>query len=430
MATPNTPERRGALVRKGAVAAIDQAVLSGAGFATAVLLAWSCAKVEFGLYAFVLMLQLLAAGLAGSFVTRPLTVLGPSMTPRAFRGFVASAAVWQVVAGAASAVLLLAIAGASASVDAWHVASGALAWSAAAVVTWQGREFIRQVLFTQQRPGAVLANDVLNVAGTLALLVVLARAGGLDAAAVFRCNAMVGAVTLAFGLWQIRGAFDFGAIDLAATARRNVAYGRWAAVITVAGFATTQLPVLVFPAFTGLVGLAAIEAARHVLAPVAILRTASGNLLMPRAASVFADRGRDGLHAFVTRALGLVGVLSAVYGVVAAVLPESMLWLLYGDKFAGAGAYVCLWVFVQLVSHASFSASVGLEAMRRPDVVGRVAVGAALAFLALLGACVPLFGAHGVLVAWGVTELGRAVVLVSRYSREGVERRPVVGWGT
>lgn len=424
------PAPRSALVRKGAVAAVDQAILSAAGFATAVLLACSCAKAEFGLYAFVLMLQLLAAGLAGSFVTRPLTVLGSSMTPRAFRGYVASASVWQLVVGAASAALLLVAAAVSASVDSWRIASGALAWSAATTVTWQGREFVRQVLFAEQRASAVLVNDALNAAGTLGALVVLATSGGLDAAAVFQCSAAVGAATLAIGLVQIRRAFDFRALDLRAAGRRNVAYGRWAAVITVAGFATTQLPVLVFPAFTGLVGLAAIEAARHVLAPVTILRTASGNLLMPRAARVFADRGRDSLHAFVTRTLGLVGALSVAYAAVAAAAPEWMLSLLYGDRFAGAGAYVLLWVFVQLVSHGSFTASVGLEAMRRPDVVGRVAVASAIAFLALLGACVPLFGAHGVLVAWGVTELGRALVLVSRYAREGIEGRPVVGWGT
>lgn len=417
------------MVRRSVLSVADQAVLSIGGFTTAIVVAIYCSKEAFALYALLQCVILLLSGLVGSAVTQPMNVLGAPMSARRFRDYAATLGVIQGVAGGLSSACLAVAAVVMGAAGVGATVTDAVWMTAGTAFFVQAREFTRQIMFTRLCPGRALVNDVTYTAGVLALALTFGP-GGASAATALSWIAIMAAVCMVLGAIQTAPFWTRGAVQLRRVWTDNLAYGRWAAATTLTSFALTYLPLFVLPLFGGIDGVATIEVGRHLLAPLVSFRVAMANVIIPRAAMLHANEGRERMNAFLMRLATLIACGFAVYCIALIARPDVALDLLYRGKYAGAEPMVRMWACITLLSMASFVPVVGFNVMRRPDLLFRVSLVAAITNVALTFGLVPVMGAFGVLFARAGGEATQAVGGALLYTRADVDKKPVVRFGT
>jgi len=416
----------GATARKGLVSIVDQAFLSGPTFVTSILLAKFCTEQEFGSYVVAFGVYVFLHRTQTSLVSNPLTVLGSSKSKVEFGKYVSSLFLLQTllcligvaVTGGTAAMVLTALEA--------PVIGSALLGLTAAVPFLETREFIRRVLFVRLEPGRVLMNDVLYGAAVLAMLFLLKRSDALHAWAVFLGIGAVSALCCVVGLWQIRLHLGNPSGRLRSTLDEQWRFGRWLLVETVASYAFMEVPILLVGVWVGASGAARLGASRYVLAPLQVALFGIANVAGPKAAAVYHQQGRESLNRFLWRvSFASVGIF-AVYCLAAAMVPEWPLRLLYGNKYAGELLHVRLWAAIYMLMALRQITTLGLSAMRRPDII--VTASIAPAVLAVL-ACAATMGVWqdiGALAARLGAELLCFVIACALLVRGNVERSPVV----
>jgi len=416
--------------RLGALALADQAVFSGTGFAVAFLLAVFCAKAEYGAYVIPFYALTLSSAVLSSFVLRPMVVLGAPEPLAAFRRYATALLIVQAGLGLALALALglVVVVLSMAAVESRVVATfGALA---GAIVFVLGREFVRQVLFTRLRPGAVLLNDSLHGAALIAAVLWLRTQGWLEAPIIFRTMALVAGGALGLGVIQVRAYLTRRPQSLGETIRRNWAFGKWSVANALSSAGMGQAFMFIVAAFAGPVAVASLEVSRLLVAPLNVVRTAVTNVAVPRASRLFSREGRGGMHPFIRRATAVLTAIFLVYCAVLLVSPGTLLHLVYGDKYPGTELTVRLWAVVFLGMALRTLPGIGLSAMRRPDLLFKTSVLAAVATLGAAWVLVPAVGVTGGMMAAILGELLCLGAAMYVYHRPGVDRKPVVEFGT
>ncbi|MHC5055097.1 MAG: lipopolysaccharide biosynthesis protein [Planctomycetota bacterium] len=397
----------GPTARKGGWAVADQALVSGTRFVTAVMLARYTDPAEFGAFVLAAAALLSVNGLQAALVTGPMTVIGAPKEEDEFRRYVATLALAQLLGGAVLAALAFAAVGVMMLVPAAAGLRGAFGGMAAAVFFVQAQEFFRRVLFTRLLPSRVLVNDglycAMQLGGVFALWRLDASAGGavgwLSGRNVFLCVAGSAFLAGLLGLWQVRGFLSRNLEGARAFMRENWRFGRWALGARLGGGLTTMGVRLIVAAFGGLVGAAVYEAPRLLLAPLQILTTGAGCVIVPRASQKHADGDGKALTAFMSSTALVVGSLFVGYAAIVAVAPEFWLQLLYGSEYKGAGGVLLSWVAVYVVLGLGLLPRAFLAATRRPRIAAMLVL---VEGVLCLGSCLPIvsrWGVQGVLLA-------------------------------
>ena len=201
---------RGPTARKGVLAVADQALVSGANFATGFLMARFCTKEEFGGYVLAFSVMLFLNGLQAALITGPMMVLGAAREGDDFRRYVTALGAAQLATGAALTGIAFAAVGVMFLLPSAEGLRGAFLGMAAALFFVQTQEFVRRVLFTRLEPARAFVNDCvfrgMQLAAVAALFLLSRRGEGgwLSGRNVFlavACSALTGS---AVGLWQVR----------------------------------------------------------------------------------------------------------------------------------------------------------------------------------------------------------------------------------
>jgi len=293
-----------------------------------------------------------------------------------------------------------------------------------------GREFVRQVLFTRLRPGAVLLNDGLYGVGLIAAILSLRARGWLEAPTIFQAMAGVAGGALALGVIQIREYLTRRPQPLGKTIRRNWAFGKWSVANALSSAGMGQAFMFIVAAFAGPVAVASLEVSRLLVAPLNIVRTAITNVAIPKASRLFSREGRGGMNPFIRRAAAVLIVIFLVYCAFLLVSPGTVLHLVYGDRYSGIELTIRLWAVVFLGMALRTLPGIGLSAMRRPDLLFKTSVLAAVATIGAAWGLVPTLGVTGGMIAAILGELLCLGAATYVYRRPGVDQKPVVGFGT
>ena len=352
-----------AVARGGALAVLDQAVVSGTNFLTVVLVGRACGQEELGYYSLGVTILVLLASIQESLVTAPYTVFRERLRGWRRDQYAGRVLVQQSILALAAAAGIAAIAAAFGGVH------GEMAWVVAAVVPpVLLRDFCRRLGFVHGRIGGALALDLAVAAIQLGTLAWLANLGQLTASVTFAVVGIVcGAVAIAC-MFLSRSDFHLQRRRVGREVGRHWEFGRWVAagqMVGVAhGYAVHWLLVLMIgPSATG--AFAACLAIALLSNPFYL---GMGNLLGPWTARARADGGKAAVRRVVTQsALFLVAVMGAFCAFVA-VFGSSLMEVLYGDGFSGHGFALTALAAAFAVTSAGMAADHGLRALSRPRV--------------------------------------------------------------
>ena len=354
-------EKVGRVLQRSAWGLGDQALISAANFATMLVLARELAPAAFGSFVLAYTAVLFVNGLQTALVTQPHNVLGQSADGYAYRIYTTSTALGQLAFTGASAVLA-AVAALGASLAGSGV-TPLLVAVGPVVVAWQLQEFVRRVLYTEQRLGGAFAIDVVSYGGQVAALVGLATADALTAPVALYTVAATSSVSLFLGAWMTRRSFA-PAADRTALAE-NWSFGKWLGGAIGASWLTAQLYVYLAALLLGAPAAGALRAAQILLGPLNAFYVFLFTLLPIRFS---AARDRDGdpaVDSALKRWYAATSPVALAYCVLAAIFAEPLLALLYNDRYASYANVVVLFAVYYVVQHLVYVVTSALIAKRR-----------------------------------------------------------------
>src|SRR5687768_15710441 len=158
-------------LRKNSFAFADQVLISGTNFVTGVLTARALDQGEFGVFSVIYAGLLFANIIQSTLITQAHNVLGATRAGDDYRRYTSSTAAAQLLVAAVLALLVLPLV----------IIAFARGWSSApmllaiipAIVFWQLQEFVRRVLYTEQRYARAFCNDLIGYGGQTLLLIAL-----------------------------------------------------------------------------------------------------------------------------------------------------------------------------------------------------------------------------------------------------------------
>jgi O-antigen/teichoic acid export membrane protein len=398
---------------------VDQAVVSLASFAAALVVGRFGGSEQLGIFSVALSLFWLLAGVANALVWTPFTSRAPHLSSPRSRYYAGSSLIHLAVFGGVVAVLLLAV-GAISWTEAewlWPMCAALTPFTLLVLL----REHLRRYLFAHLSTRSLLGIDVPIALGQLFVLAALVVWGRVSFATALWAMA---APNLWCFVWIVRHRerFRFERRRALLDWSYNFAFGRWLLVVSVAwllGEASFQWLVGWFHGERVLGQLSAPW--RTVMFVNPIMLTVQ-NLLRSQLSNRTAEAGPEALRGETLRATGRValgfGALLFVIGVRGGGLVE----LLFGSEFAGLGPVVvslCVGVFFHVLTFPVEAALAAIQA-------GRALLAASLVRLALiLTTGVPLiihFGPLGVGIALSIASCGAGAVAWWHFTR----RRPDV----
>jgi O-antigen/teichoic acid export membrane protein len=352
-------------VGRSALSIVDQAVVSGTSFITAVIVGRTTAPAELGQYYLVLTVLMVLVGLQEAMVAAPYMVLGAKRRGRDLAEFTGSMWVQHFVltlVGTAAAVL---IAWSISRTSVQGLSSGLwLLVAVGPIILF--REGIRRLAFARLRVRTALAIDIGVCLMQLSALAALSYFGWMSVPLVFAV--MGGASLVACICWLLSGPGRPLVVRnrLYTDWMQCWAFSRWTML---SFFAVDTIPYMM----PWIIGFAAGEAATGIFGGCAtllgvtnILVHGVGNFMRPHAAHAFAA---GGVHALRRVLLVTGSVFVAVFGVLSLLFLMTGDWLavfVFGTEFEGTAQLLLLLSLNVLVGSTGFVAGSGLWAIGQP----------------------------------------------------------------
>jgi O-antigen/teichoic acid export membrane protein len=270
----------------------DQAVGSLGSFVTMLLVARILGPAEFGGFALALSVLYFLNTLQVGLITRPHNVIGVTKEGEAYRRYTTSTALAQILFTVSGALLV-----GAAAIGAGFIHAGAATLLVAlvpAIVTWQLQEFVRRVFYTEDRLADAFANDLINYAAQIALVLALADLGLLTGATALAAIAASSALALVLGAFKLRSSIVV-ALEPGAQ-RENWRFGKWVGAAEAAHWASTTVYLYIAAALLGTAAAGAIRAAQVLMGPLRIVLMFLHSFLPIRFARWRARGGRDAVH--------------------------------------------------------------------------------------------------------------------------------------
>jgi len=353
-------------LRNGIWGLADQALISVTNLVTMVLLARVLGPEGFGAFALAYTGLLFANSLQGALVVQPHNVLGASRDGDSYVRYTTSTAIGQLafLGGAALLTLVAAI-----TVH-WLGRDAVLLFALVpAIIAWQLQEFIRRVLYTEERLSAAFINDLVSYGGQAVAIVTLWRFERLTGPMALLVLAATSALASAGGIWQVRGslgrAFDVGEL------RQNWHHGKWLAGGQIGYWLSTQAYTFLAAAMLGATAAGALKASQILMGPLTVLLASIGSVAPTRLTRVFNQHGHAGLREQV-RTMYLVMIpLTGSYCLIVTLAAEPLLRLLYGAQYDGYANVTRLIAAYYLVSSGALivSAALRVNGLTRPIFV-------------------------------------------------------------
>ena len=416
------PTKRFAFLRKNSFAFADQVLISGTNFVTGVLTARALDQSEFGAYSVIYAGLLFANIIQSTLITQAHNVLGANRTGEDYRRYTSSTAAAQL--GIVTILSLLVL-----PLTIWALAHG---WPTApmlvavipAIVFWQLQEFVRRVLYTEQRYARAFGNDLIGYGGQTLILIALfasykLRGTPFTGAMALYSIAVACAVAAIVGAVQLRrdliARFDFKYL------RENWNFGAWLAGGELMGWCSSlHMQVWWAALILGTAASANLRAAMILFGPARVISFFLSTVLPTKFAKALGAGGPDALHAklkFVY--LGLVPTVGA-YCVLLAVFPRQVLWLIYGDRYVADGSAVAVLVLYSLAAFLNYMQLVVAAALTASRQTHYIFIGSLAGCIVALGMSpllISKFGSNGGIMSMITTTLVVGTLFTIAYVR-------------
>ncbi len=373
---------------------------------------------DFGAFTLVFSLVLLANALPSNLVTQPHNVFGAPLRESAYSEYTSSTALSQVFLTTALGGLL-AVAGLVALFLGFGFSSLLFA-AIPALAAGQLQEFTRRVLYTEDRLGAVLVNDLIGNVGRVPVLVFVAFHESLTPTLGFHAMAAASTFGTVVGILQIRRSLAWRvAVPLI---RRNIAFGKWLLGSELTALVAGQLYVYIVAAFVGPAGAGVLKAAQLLVSPLNIPQFYLFSVLPGRFARAYDHGGLKALLDRVRDALISTMPLVTAFCIALALLAKPLLALVYGDEYSGAASVLVILAAQGFVSTLFPILGGALRALRAPHLLFKGNLWASALSVGFGWAFVARWGVEG--AAIGMT---LRTIFVTAYLWLGFKREASLG---
>jgi O-antigen/teichoic acid export membrane protein len=406
-------------VKKGSLAVVDQALISGSNFLIGILLARWLPPDQYGAYALAFSTFLLVSFSHQSLLLEPQSVFGSSAyldSPREYLG----ALLWAHGAMGLAIFLLLGIsAGVVHELGRPGNLSGALAGVAIAAPCVLLFWLARGAFYVKHAPQHAVNGALLYSALVLGGLLALFRGGLLSPFTAFVLMGLGALATSTVMLLRLSPSLKLGRRGtlLSRVTQQHWAYGRWALASSVVTWIPWNIHYALLGHFSGMAGAGGFRALVNLMLPLSQTCNALSLLLTPYASRAHAEGGAMSLDGLGWRITSLFVGGAVTYWAGITLLRTPTLRFLYAGKYDALG-YLVPWLAI---------ASVLWTAVYGPTMVLRAKQAPALVFWAYCASAVialvtgppasrafGLAGTIGAITASSAVALGAALFLARR----------------
>lgn len=396
---------------QGGFALLDQGALSVVNFAISFFLVRVGSVAEFGLFALIFSFVIFFNGLHGALLVGPMMVLSQGKGIGGRDRFISGIFLFHLVM--ALGMVFAAIAGAL--VIRFFV-DGAdpkiFVGVALALCGMQISEFLRKCFYARAEIGRSFLITMffcIFQIGALLFLWSAVRASWLGqtdwatAGNIFVSITASSAVGVVVGVLLLRRHLCLVSIEEAKSALAECwRFGRWGGASNLVSLGYVQALYFFLGILGGTAAVAQFDAPRLVVMPCIILLTAWGNMIVPRAALLFRQEGKDALiRSLWAHGWPLLAVIGAYLSVVS-LFPNTAVAFLLGEKYSAANSLVYFWAGIVLLSVLSTVFSMFYYCALHPQYA---------TYTRLLGSFVGFPAGILLFLAWSVEGMAMARVL-------------------
>ena len=343
----------------------DQGMVSAVNFLTGLLLARYLGLEEFGRYTLAWMAVEFLQSFQHSLIIAPMMSLGPQEERSRWKFYLGSVVSCQAILTLVSMTLFVAaIYVLSTAKPEWRM-EGIILPLAAAALASQLQNFVRRYLFTCNRGEYAFAIDFVRYGGQIIVLAVLflsVTSLKMDAGS---CLWVVAGASAASAF---AGGLAFEAIGLQAdifrqTVRRHWDFAKWLMSSELLRWGCGNLFIAASGALLGAATVGAIRAAQNLVGLCHIVLLGLENVVPVRAARIYSAEGIRALLDLLKKVALWGGLIIGFIVLIAAVVPEFWMRLLYGPEYSQQGYLVRWWAAVYFVGFFNLPATFGLRTL-------------------------------------------------------------------
>lgn len=351
----------------------DQSLVSGTRFATSILIGAVCGAAELGLYAIGFSILMALHSMQLSLICRPFTIYGNQMSADERRQLGGSVLVQFFGFGLLASIGLAATAGTMIGLGLATSLPSVLLILAVGTPFILLREHARQFCFARLQVKSVTLIDFTATVIQFAGLGGLAWTGQLSAVTALATTTVSAGLGGLLWLWMARTELQVELARVLRDLKSQWRIGKWdcasemAFALQIYGM-TWLLAAMLDNTRVGI--YAACMMSIQILNPFLL---GVNSLLVPKTARAYASAGATGLHHFVRQTTIILGSLTAMFALVAAIWGPSALELIYsGQGFEIPPLVVSLLVLGVVVEVMAIGPENGVWAMSRHDLNFRV----------------------------------------------------------
>jgi O-antigen/teichoic acid export membrane protein len=357
-----------ATIRSGTATLIDQGVVSATNFITGVLIGRSCAKEEFGLYMLGLSILMVASDLQASLIATPYMIHYPHLDAQRKGTYTGSTLVHQAALSIIMVCLLLLGGGLVHGGFGPREAEPVLGTLVTAGLLIMFREYVRRMCFAHLRMNDALVVDTAVSVLQLAGIAAFAYFGLLNAVRSFAVIGLAGCIVAGFWLASNRGMFVVDRSRIVPDLKENWSFGRWVFLSGLLWSLSMQLYPWVLTVYHGAAATGVWAACLGVANLANPVMLGVQNYLGPKIARVLAERGPRALGRFTVKSTAVFAALMLPFTLAALLFGSAIITLVYGGKYAGAGAVIGMLGLNLAAQALAFPVSRALFAARRADL--------------------------------------------------------------
>jgi O-antigen/teichoic acid export membrane protein len=338
----------------------DQALVSGANFATNVILARVLGIREFGVFALSWMAVLFVTSLQWAFIVWPMMSVGPKQEEQD-RPFYYGAVLIQEIAFAVLSVagMLITLRIAAVHFPQWNIQGLGLPLSFAALF-YLLQDFSRRYFFSTGQSKYALICDAISYLTQIPIILLLSLRPNFSWSSALWA---IGATSLASCLvgWFWFESVKFRVAELRKVAVRHWKISRWLAPSAIMQWSSGNLFIVAAPVFYGAAAAAVLRASQNIVGVAHIWFLGLDNVVPAEASRRMHNQGLDAGFNYIKQIVFRWGLITLGFVSIVSLRPDLWLKLVYGPRYAGYGHILRLYALLYLMSFFAGPLRAGLQ---------------------------------------------------------------------
>ncbi len=401
-------QSRKAWARQGALAILDQGLMSGSNFVLSILLARWLAPYQYGAYAVAFSIFLFLVQFHQAAILEPMSVFGGGAMRSRLKAYLADLLWLHLAVSGMIAAVLLVLAFLPRVFHGQDMRITLLVMAPAVpciLLFW----LTRRACYLEHAPGLASTGSLLYSAIILISVFVAYEIGRLSSPTAFVLMGAGALITSIVQLVRLKPALTWRPHPFSAKAvwRKHFAYGRWANASAIFIWITSSFYYPLLGKFGGLEDAAELRALLNFSLPVVQSVTAIALLVQPRISRAAHEQGGNSVMRWSVRMTKLYALGASLYWLPIFLFRDRLVELLYRGNYPGIARLIPVIAFASIVTSASSGIANGLRAIELPSAVAYM-FGMSGVVTIVVGTPMTLrFGVNGAMWTWAVaTSIG------------------------